>query len=149
MLFLRRFLPYILNIISKKAGIEPNIYLYNNETLFVNGVKLLKIELNEDEEFILIEEYLKSLKQLLWNFSLNGKYFSTFFKNIKIKKPENFVKNRNYVFYHFGLEKINRIKANYDKGFEILNYSYERQSYKIQIDYNWNFHFFELLFHCF
>ena len=127
------------------AGIEANIYFYSNETLFDNGIKLLKMELDGDKEFILIEEYLNSLKQLLWNFSLNGKRFS----NFEMKKPENLVESRNNVYYNYGLGKINRIKANYDKSFEILNYGYERQLYKIRIDYNWNFHFFELLFHCF
>ena len=149
MLFLRRFLPYILYIISKRTGIEPNIYYFANETIFDNGVKILKLDLDKEQEINLVREYVEILKKLLWQFSLNGKKFSTFFKDINIKRNQNFVKNRNYIFYNFGIQRINRIKANYEESFDILNYAYEKLSYKIQIDYNWNFHFFELLFQCF
>ena len=149
MLFLRRILPYILYIISEGAGIETMIYFSQNETIFVNGIKLLDIVLERNQGEKLVNEYLKSLKQVLWEFSLNGKQFSTFFKDIKFGKKENFVNNRNDLFYDFGINKINRVKAKYEESFNILNYAYEKMFYKIRIDYNWNFHFFELLFHCF
>ena len=55
----------------------------------------------------------------------------------------------NYVFYNQAKKEINNINANYQKSFDILNYAYNKKYYKIKIDYNWNFHFYELLFHCF
>ena len=149
MLFLRRLLPNILNIITEALDIPTNIYFYENETLFDNGIKISNIELKEDEGIKIVEQYLFSLKQVLWEFSLNGKQFSTYFKDMKEKGQDNFTRNRNYLFYNFGLDKIKRTRADKNESFRILNYAYKKMFYKIKIDYNWNFHFFELLFHCF
>ena len=148
MLFLRRLLPNILEIISKKTGIETNIFSFENETLFDNGIKLLKLESDEINKNI-VNEYLQSLKHIQSEFSLNGKKFSTYFKDIKLKYHQTFVDYRNYDFYDFGLKKISRTKANYNDSFGILDYGYNRSVNKIQVDYNWNFHFYEILFHCF
>ena len=148
-LFLRRLLPYILYIISNLSKIETNIYFFDNESIFDNGIKILKIKLYDEKVKTIVSEYLKCLKQIMSIFSLNGKKYSTFFKNIKVPKHINFVNNMNYVFYNKAKKEINNINANYQKSFDILNHAYNKMYYKIKIDYNWNFHFYELLFHCF
>ena len=149
MLFLRRLLPNILYYISEGTGIKTMIYFYENETLFDNGTKLLNIKLEKKQDEKIIDEYIKSLKQVLCDFSLNGKKFSPYFKDIKFRKGENFIENRNHLFYDFGINKINNKNAEYEESIEILKCGYTKNIYNVQIDYNWNFQFFEFLFHCF
>ena len=61
----------------------------------------------------------------------------------------NLVNIQNFNFYNYGIEKINIDNPNIKKSIEKLNYAYNKKYYKIKVDYNWNFHFYELLFHSF
>ena len=130
--------------------INTNIYYSKNEQLFNNKVKSLKLDLEEDEndkkELNIIEEYLKCIKEVLWNFSLEGKYYSTYFKNIKYYQKRNFLEYRNEIMYKFGINKINNNKTKFRESLETLNFSFDIKYKSIQIDYNWYFHFYEILF---
>ena len=152
-LFLRILLPYILKIISLIRDIDTNIYFFKNEQIFNHKVKFLKIDLEiektDEKAFIIIDEYLKCLKEVLWNFSLNGKYYSTYFKDIKYFKKTSFLEYRNGIMYNFGINKINKNNIKFREGLETLNFSFEIKYKSIQIDYNWYFHFYEILFNCF
>ena len=148
-LLLRILLPYILNIISKITEIDTKIYHFSNEAIFDNGVEIFNLKLNNESSVILVTEYLECLKKLLKIFSLDWTKYSTFFKNRKKIKNKNFVNIQNYNFYNYGINKINIDNPNVKKSIEELKYAYRKKYYKIKIDYNWNFHFFELLFHSF
>ena len=146
LLFLRRFLPYILQIISEITKKEVYIIFYINETLFDAGLKPLKLNIDIDKKFELLRNYLDSLKQLLIYFTLNGNQFSHIFKDYEFD-PENMTENTNNLFYNKTINKMmTNINDNYEKE---LRDDYDINKNKIFIDYNWNFHLFELLFHCF
>jgi len=147
-LLLRRLLPYILNIISEITKIDTKIYFFGNEAIFDNGVKIFNIELDNNQSVNLVYGYLICLSKLLENFSLDWKKYSTYFKNINFIN-KNFVNIQNYIFYNYGLKNINIKNPNVKKSIDKLNYAYKKKYYKIKVDYNWNFHFYELLFHSF
>ena len=86
---------------------------------------------------------------LLEYFSLNGKYYSKNLKEIKYNKRKNFVEYRNEIFYNYGINKINYQKKEYKESLDILNNDFQRNYKLIKIDYNWYFHFYEILFNCF
>ncbi len=86
---------------------------------------------------------------LLEYFSLNGKYYSKNLKDIKYNKRKNFVEYRNEIFYNYGINKINYQKKEYKESLDILNNAFQRNYKLIKIDYNWYFHFYEILINCF
>ena len=146
LLFLRRFLPYILQFISEIIKKEVDIYFYIYETIFDAGLKPFKLNLDIDHKVELLRNYLDSLKQLLNYFTLNGDKFSHIFKDYELD-PKNIIENTNNLFYN---ETIKKMMANINDDYEkILRGDYDINKNKIFIDYNWNFHLFELLFHCF
>ena len=153
-LFLRLLLPYILNIISNIRNIDINIYSLKSEQIFNNKVKFLELDFEEEEEseekeLTIIKEYLNCIKGLLWFFSLNGKYYSNYLEEIKYYRQKNFVEYRNETFYKYGINKINREKTKYKESLDILEYAFEKNYKLIKINYNWYFHFYEILFNCF
>ena len=149
LLFLRRFLPYILQFISEIITKEVDIYFYIYETIFDDGLKPLKLNLDIEHKVELLRNYLDSLKQLLIYFTLNGDKFSNIFKDYKFDQ-ENITENTNNLFYN---ETINKMMTTNNDNYEEINQKlrddYDINKNKIFIDYNWNFHLFELLFHCF
>jgi len=154
LLFLRRFLPYILQIISEITKKEVDIYFYINETIFDAGLKPLNLNIKIEQKIELLRNYLDSLKKLIIYFTLNGNKFSHIFKDEKFD-PENIIENTNNLFYNKTIGKMmSNIKDNNEKLLRdeygrILRDDYEINKNKIFIDYYWNFHLFELLFHCF
>ena len=148
-LLLRRLLPYILSIISEITKIDTKIYFFSNEAIYDNGVKIFNLNLDNKQQVKLVNEFLTCLSTLLKNFSLEWKKYSTYFKNMEFIENMNLVNIQNFNFYNYGIEKINIDNPNIKKSIEKLNYAYNKKYYKIKVDYNWNFHFYELLFHSF
>jgi len=70
-------------------------------------------------------------------------------EEIKYYKRKNFVEYRNEIFYNYGLKKINHENKKFKESLETLNYAFEKNYKLIKINYNWYFHFYEMLFNCF
>ena len=45
------------------------------------------------------------------------------------------------------LKNMDKTKTKFN--YNILNQAYDKNYYQLKIDYNWSFHFFEIIFYCF
>ena len=143
-LFLRVLLPFILNIISESFdNFQTNIYYFENEKIFENKLNCIKFDLNKEKVEEIIEQYFNCLNRILNAFSNDYSNYSYKFKNEPTEKI-NFTIYMNRLFYRETLQ--NEEIKNYN---EKLNDDYEENYSLIKVNYNWSFHFFEIILFCF
>ena len=147
-LFLRALLPFILDVISDIVNVYLDIFYFDKERFFDSFTSSLNLVLNDEEKEIILEKYFKCLSKIISNFSFGWEDYSNAMK-------KNTSDTGNAVSYMIGklydccLKNIDTKQINFKFKQSILERAYDKNYNELKIDYNWSFHFFEIIFHCF
>ena len=178
-LFLRALLPFILNIISDIEKIDLYLFYFEKEKIFNNYKNIIKFNLKNDEKELLIREYFRCLNAIITEYSLDLDKYSKGIKkendyenvitymNINIYEPiiEKFNNEKEVRKKERekgkGEENVEEKDKNKEKEKEniakkekeiiskLLTNAYYKNKTQLKINYNWSFHFIEIIFYCF
>ena len=145
-LFLRALLPFILDIISQFVNVNLYIFYFDKERFFDSYTNSLNMDLNNEKKEIILDKYFKCLSKIICKFSLGYENYSNIMKKDTSKKLDA-VRYMNGKIYGYSLNNIDIKKTKFNQS--ILGKAYNKNYNQLKIDYNWSFHFFEIIFHCF
>ena len=145
-LFLRALLPYILYIISEIENVDIDLFYFDKEKFFSSYKSIIKFKLIKKENELLIKDYLRCLNEIINDYSSDLSFFS---EEIKIEDNNNddTISYMNKKIYNQEIEKIK--EYNEKSNYKILLNTYYENREQLKINYNWSFHFFEIIFYCF
>ena len=106
------------------------------------------MDLDTEKKEIMLDKYFKCLNKIIRDFSFGWEDYSNRMKN-NTSYSQNAVNYMNRKLYGYCLKNLDMKQIKYKFYQNILQKAYNKNYWQLKLDYNWSFHFFEIIFHCF